>query len=262
MPAAKLRPVLPRTTTRPPVMYSQPWSPTPSTTATAPEFRTQNRSPTTPRMKHLARGRAVADHVAGDDVLLGGERRRRVGPQGQPPTGQALAEVVVGVADQPQRDALRHERAEALAGRAGERDVDRVVGQALAAVRFGSARTQHGADGAVDVADRQVQTDPVADCAARPRPAGSCVLSSALSRPWSCSLGPLARPSSGTSGDPEDRREVEPADFQCWAAESTSRARRPGRSPRRSSRKPSSARISRTSSATNLMKLTTYSGRP
>jgi hypothetical protein len=31
-------------------MYSQPWSPTPSTTASAPELRTQNRSPTTPRM--------------------------------------------------------------------------------------------------------------------------------------------------------------------------------------------------------------------
>ena len=35
MPAAKLRPVGPSTTTRPPVMYSQPWSPTPSTTAHA-----------------------------------------------------------------------------------------------------------------------------------------------------------------------------------------------------------------------------------
>ena len=46
---AKLRPVGPSTTTRPPVMYSQPWSPTPSTTAVAPELRTQNRSPTTPR---------------------------------------------------------------------------------------------------------------------------------------------------------------------------------------------------------------------
>src|ERR687885_478915 len=49
MPAAKLRPVRPRTTTVPPVMYSHPWSPTPSTTAVAPELRTQNRSPTCPR---------------------------------------------------------------------------------------------------------------------------------------------------------------------------------------------------------------------
>ena len=39
----------PSTTTRPPVMYSQPWSPTPSTTAWAPLLRTANRSPATPR---------------------------------------------------------------------------------------------------------------------------------------------------------------------------------------------------------------------
>ena len=51
MPAAKLRPVGPRTTTRPPVMYSQPWSPTASTTAFTPLFRTQKRSPAMPRMK-------------------------------------------------------------------------------------------------------------------------------------------------------------------------------------------------------------------
>src|SRR5581483_3246492 len=51
MPAAKLRPVRPRTRTRPFVMYSQPWSPTPSTTAVAPEFRTQKRSPASPRRK-------------------------------------------------------------------------------------------------------------------------------------------------------------------------------------------------------------------
>ena len=51
MPAAKFRPTGPRITTRPPVMYSQPWSPVPSATASAPEFRTQNRSPTIPRRK-------------------------------------------------------------------------------------------------------------------------------------------------------------------------------------------------------------------
>ena len=49
MPAAMFRPVGPRITTRPPVMYSQAWSPTPSTTADAPELRTEKRSPTRPR---------------------------------------------------------------------------------------------------------------------------------------------------------------------------------------------------------------------
>ena len=53
MPAAKFRPVGPSTTTRPPVMYSQPWSPTPSTTALAPELRTANRSPARPRKNAL-----------------------------------------------------------------------------------------------------------------------------------------------------------------------------------------------------------------
>ena len=48
MPAAKLRPTRPSTTTRPPVMYSQPWSPTPSTTASAPLLRTPKRSPARP----------------------------------------------------------------------------------------------------------------------------------------------------------------------------------------------------------------------
>ena len=52
MPAAKLRPVEPSTTTTPPVMYSQPWSPTPSTTAWTPELRTAKRSPAIPRKKH------------------------------------------------------------------------------------------------------------------------------------------------------------------------------------------------------------------
>jgi hypothetical protein len=51
MPQPKLRPVLPRMSAVPPVMYSQQWSPTPSTTATAPELRTQKRSAATPRKK-------------------------------------------------------------------------------------------------------------------------------------------------------------------------------------------------------------------
>ena len=48
IPAAKLLPVDPRTTTLPPVIYSQQWLPTPSTTAIAPLLRTPNRSPATP----------------------------------------------------------------------------------------------------------------------------------------------------------------------------------------------------------------------
>ena len=53
MPAPKFRPVRPSTTMVPFVMYSQPWSPKPSTTAVAPEFRTANRSPAVPLAKNV-----------------------------------------------------------------------------------------------------------------------------------------------------------------------------------------------------------------
>ena len=48
IPAAKFLPAGPRITAHPPVIYSHPCSPTPSTTAEAPEFLTQNLSPATP----------------------------------------------------------------------------------------------------------------------------------------------------------------------------------------------------------------------
>src|SRR5215472_7080262 len=100
MPAPTLRPVGPRMTTRPPVMYSQAWSPTPSTTAVAPELRTQKRSPTTPEMN---------SSPADDDAA----------PR------EALREVVVGVAVEGDLDPRRQERPEALPRRAVEGDLDR-----------------------------------------------------------------------------------------------------------------------------------------
>ena len=107
----------------------------------------------------LARDRAVEHDVAGDDVLgrLAAELGR--GLHRDAPARQAFAAVVVGVADQVERHALRQERAEALAGRAGKADVDRVIGQALVAVALRDLARQHGADRAVDVADRHVDRD-------------------------------------------------------------------------------------------------------
>ena len=69
----------------------------------------------------LAARRAVERDVADDDVLFGDERRlpRRI--DDDLAARQALADVVVRVAFERQRDAARHERAEALAGRSGER---------------------------------------------------------------------------------------------------------------------------------------------
>ena len=65
----------------------------------------------------LAAGRAVGDDVAGDHVVLGDERRERMRVDDQAAARQALAEVVVGVADEAHLDAGRHERTEALPGR-------------------------------------------------------------------------------------------------------------------------------------------------
>jgi hypothetical protein len=53
----------------------------------------------------LAAGGAVADDVAGDDLLLGAKVALGGGPHDQPAAGQALADVVVGVAVEAQRDA-------------------------------------------------------------------------------------------------------------------------------------------------------------
>ena len=75
------------------------------------------------------------------------------------PPGQPLAEVVVGVTDQAQRHPAGHEGPEALAGRAGQADVDRAVGQPGALPLLGDLVAEHRADGAVDVADRQVDLD-------------------------------------------------------------------------------------------------------
>ena len=134
MPAAKLRPVRPSTTTVPPVMYSQPWSPVPSITALAPELRTQNRSPGDAAEVRFALDRAVHHRVADDDVLLRLRRARGIRVDDDAAAGQTLADVVVGRTLQLERDAAREKRAEALARDAFERDVDRVLGQALVAV--------------------------------------------------------------------------------------------------------------------------------
>ena len=95
---------------RPPVIYSQPWSPVPSTTATAPELRTAKRSPATPAKKASPRGRAVEAGIADDDVRRRVARRAVGLADDQPAAGQALAGIIVGVADQLQRHAARRGR--------------------------------------------------------------------------------------------------------------------------------------------------------
>src|SRR4051812_29100118 len=62
--------------------------------------------------EHLAAGGAVEDDVARDDVVLRTERRVGVGGYADPPAGHPFPDVVVGVSDEPHRDAARNERAE------------------------------------------------------------------------------------------------------------------------------------------------------
>src|SRR4029079_2728745 len=80
------------------------------------------------------------------------EGRRPVWTYDDASAGESLAQVVVGVTLQPQRDAPGHERAERLSVRPGQRDVDRAVGEALALVALGHLVPEDRADGAVDVA--------------------------------------------------------------------------------------------------------------
>ena len=62
---------------------------------------------------------------------------------------QALADIVVGLAVEIERHAVGEPGAEALAGRAVEPDLDRVVGQARMAVAPRDLARQHGAGRAV-----------------------------------------------------------------------------------------------------------------
>ncbi len=123
--------------------------------------------------EQLAAGGAVGDDVAGDGGVLREVVGRAVGADDDPAAGQALADVVVGVALEPQGDAPGQEGAEGLAGRAGEGDVDGAVGQARAAVLLGHLVAEHGADGAVDVADRHLRADRGAVVQRARRRAGS-----------------------------------------------------------------------------------------
>ena len=108
----------------------------------------------------LAAGRAVEHHVADQDVLFRQERRSLAADRRSDlAAGEAFADVIVGVAFEFERDALGQERAEALPGRAGELEVDRVVRQPCRAVPPRDLAAQHRADGAMHVADRQLDFD-------------------------------------------------------------------------------------------------------
>ena len=96
-------------------MYSQPWSPR----AGVPDAEALARLSVD---EYLARRRAVGDHVARDGVALRRKRRALRGPYGDDAAGERLADVVVRLANEVERDALREKRAERLARDAGKVD--------------------------------------------------------------------------------------------------------------------------------------------
>ena len=97
-------------------MYSQPWRPTPSTTAVAPELRTAKRSPARPRTKsspEVAPYSVVLPTAMLRGRLVARVRRR---PHDDARARQALADVVVGLPLEVEHEAADAPGAEALPG--------------------------------------------------------------------------------------------------------------------------------------------------
>ncbi len=105
-------------------------------------------------------GRCAVKHgVSDDDRVLGDDVGVFRRPHDDASARQALADIVVAVADQIERDAACEECSERLTGRAAQRHMDRVVLQALLAPALDQRTRQHGADGTVDVLDRHFEDD-------------------------------------------------------------------------------------------------------
>ena len=112
MPEPKFIPTEPRITATPPVMYSQPCWPRPSTTASAPLLRTANRSPALPAMNSWP-------EVAPYNTVLPARisprrdaaRARRYADRS---AGQSFANVIIGLASKFEREACRQKGAETL----------------------------------------------------------------------------------------------------------------------------------------------------
>ena len=112
-------------------VFIAPWSPMPSTTVENPSCVTEPFADHTAQ-EDLAAGGTETDHVARDDVVPATKPSALPGRADHDvPTGEALADEVVGVAFEAQRHTVGHERTEAVAGRAGQPDLDRVVRKSL-----------------------------------------------------------------------------------------------------------------------------------
>src|SRR2546425_6404864 len=107
----------------------------------------------------FAARRAIQRHVADDDVLLRQEGRLARRVRDELPAGQSLADVIVCIAFEHQRDPTWDERTITLAGRTRALDADRVVRQALSAPSPRHFVAEPRSDCAMDVADRTHEGD-------------------------------------------------------------------------------------------------------
>ncbi len=104
-----------------------------------------------------AGGGAVEGDVPGDDLLLGLELRSLGRVDDDLAAGEALADVIVGVTLEFEGHAVRTEGTEGLARTTLELEMDRVLGQARAAMVARHLAAGDGADNAVDVDDGQLE---------------------------------------------------------------------------------------------------------
>ena len=105
----------------------------------------------------FALDRTVHHGVADHDVVLRPRRRLGVGIHHDAAAGQSFADVIVSRALELESDAAGEEGAEALACRSVERNVQRVIRQALVTIAAGDNAGEHRAHRAIGVADAVLQ---------------------------------------------------------------------------------------------------------
>ena len=132
-------------------------------------------------------------------------------PHGDKSARQALAEIVVGVAFEIERDARREPCAEALPGRTLEMDLNRVGRQAVLAVAPRDFGGEHRADGAIDVANRQMHFDRLAYVRAHRSHSSISWLIERLLEPVVLLLDAMQRPIGRNVGLVQDRAEIDVA---------------------------------------------------
>src|SRR6185503_6607400 len=99
---------------------------------------------------------AVEHGIADDDAFFWHDAGAGIGPHDQLAAGEALADVVVGLAHQIESDAMGEPGAEALPGRALEGQPDGVLRQPAVVVASGNLAREHGPGRAIAIADGEL----------------------------------------------------------------------------------------------------------